>query len=325
MNTKNKKQNFDFPQYDMLTLCVEFATGNQATTDLILDFKTNINSVKSKLNLINILMADEKQNNTGTTIQKRELKYALADRMFEVSEPFSAYAAGKNNNEWYTAFSKSIWAYKHMRPSVLISQADKIIAVVTPLLPQLTGTTIVQSTLDAIQDARDAFSPFATKPRSKTVAKNDALTQMVTLLRDAMSITRRQLDRLSVGFITLNKQSYYNEWLRSRKLTPYGTLTTRASIDVFMGDANSPVQDALIKIDGTPLKGITDAQGHVTISRVPFKDPQNLTVTAPGFENPVHAGPYTFKKGKATHITLNMNEFSIPEPVSENTSVPSPQ
>jgi hypothetical protein len=143
---------------------------------------------------------------------------------------------------------------------------------------------------------------------------------MVTFLDDAMNIMRTQCDKFETGFISLGETSFHNEWLRSRKLTPYGTLTTRASIDVFMGDANAPVANAIATIDGTPLSGTTDPQGHTTISRVPFDTEQFITVKAPGFENPVKAGPFTFKKGKATHITINMNQFNIPAPVTTNSN-----
>ena len=83
MNVTNKKQNFNYPQYDMLTLCIELAANNQTTVDLIPDFKTDIAEVKSNVDAITILIAQEKQNTTGTAIQKRELKYSLAGKMFK--------------------------------------------------------------------------------------------------------------------------------------------------------------------------------------------------------------------------------------------------
>ena len=320
MNVQNKNHHFNYAQYDMLTLCTELAAENQSKVDLIPDFKSAINEVGSKLNTVNILIASEQEDTKGTAIKKRELKYALADKMLLVTEPFAGWADSKGNAELFTAFSKPVSTYRRMRPSAILSQADYIITTVTPLLQDLTGTTINQLALDEISTARNSFAPFATRTRSKTVSKTDDLIRMVNLLNDCMNITRRQLDRLVVGFLSLNENSFYNEWVRSRKLTPYGTLTTRASVDVYMGDANSPIQGALVKIDNTPLKGTTDDRGHTTISRIPFKDEQHITVTAPGFENPVHAGPFTFKKGKATHLIINMNEFNIPAPVNENSN-----
>jgi hypothetical protein len=318
MNTTNEKIAFDYTQYDMLTLCVLLTINNQSTTDLIADFKTSVNSVKSKTDAISLLIAPEKQNSTGTAKMKSLLKNELIEKMFAVSNPFAGYAAKQNNQEWYNAFSKAKSTYKAMRPSILISQAANIVSVVTPLLASLTGTSITQLSLDAIDDASALFATFATAPRSKVVAKHDKLVLMVSFLNDAMNIMRTQCDKFEAGFVALGKTSFHNEWVRSRKLTPYGTLTTRASIDVFMGDANAPVKNAQVQIKNTPLGGTTDAKGHVTISRAPFKGPQFIVVTAPGFSAPVTAGPFTFKKGKATHIVINMNEFNIPSPVNEN-------
>lgn len=160
MDVANKKQNFSFPQYDMLSLCIELGTApeNEHIVDLIPDFKTTLGIVKSKVDLVTILLAPGSQNTTGTAQQKRELKFTLADRIFEVSDPFAAYADGKGNDEWYTAFSKTIWVYRSMRPSMLISEADNIISTITPLLPQLSGTTINQGSLTAILDARNIRS-----------------------------------------------------------------------------------------------------------------------------------------------------------------------
>jgi hypothetical protein len=319
MNTQNKKQRFSYPQYDMLTLCVEQTTSaeNQPKTDLISDFKEDILLLKSKTDAISLLIAPGKQNTTGTAKQKCELKFDLAQKTFWVSEPFIAFAARSGDMELYHAWSKPIWKYREMRPSKLISEASLLIETVTPYLSQLSGTTISQNALDEIAQARDLFAPFAAKPRSKVVSKHDKLTQMVTLLKEAMDITRMRLDHLAVGYLTLNEQSFYNQWVRCRKLTPYGTLTTRASVDVYMGDANAPIKGALVQVNNTPLKGTTNASGHTTIPRVPFKEEQFITVTAPGFPQPVKAGPFIFKKGKALHITINMNEFNIPEPLVE--------
>jgi hypothetical protein len=143
---------------------------------------------------------------------------------------------------------------------------------------------------------------------------------MVNLLGEAMDIVRDQLDPLSTGFTSIDKQFYLNGWNFSRKLITYGTFHTRASIDVFMGDANAPVNHAVCTIENTPLKGETNAQGHVNIPYVPFKEPQYVIVTAPGFPNPVRTGPYYFEKGKSTNITVNMTEFSVPAPVNKKSN-----
>ncbi|MEO5572205.1 MAG: carboxypeptidase-like regulatory domain-containing protein [Bacteroidia bacterium] len=323
MNTQNQKPSFNFAQYDMLTLCTEqmLSPENQPKTDLIPVFKSGIENVKSKLDAVNLLLAPGKENTTGTAKKKRELKNVLALKMFVVSEPFAGFADSINNPELFTAFSKPISTYKRMRPAAIISQADYIIATVSPFLSQLEGTTINQQALDKIIHARDAFAPYSTMPRSKVVSKHVKLIQMETLLDEAMNITRRQLDKFAVGFIDLGLESFYNQWLRLRKLTPYGTLTTRASVNVYMGDANAPVTNATVSVDNTPLKGTTNDKGHAVISRVPFKQEHFITVTAPGFPNPVKAGPFSFKKGKATRITINMNEFNIPGIVKTSNEV----
>lgn len=88
-----------------------------------------------------------------------------------------------------------------------------------------------------------------------------------------------------------------------------------------MGDANAPVNHAFCEIENTPLKGETNAHGHVNISYVPFQEPQYLIVTAPGFPAPVRTGPYYFTRGKSTHITVNVTEFSVPAPVNTNSNV----
>jgi hypothetical protein len=323
MDTQNKKQRFSYTHHDMLTLCTDEATSpeNQSTVDLIPDYKSDILRVKSMVDETNLLIVPIRENTTGTAKQKRNLKFDLAEKIFAVSSPFAAFAYGKNDMELYHSFSKTIWNYREMRPAALISNAGSVIETVSKYLPQLTGTSISQNSLDAIKNARDSFAPYAAAPRSKVVSKHDKLVQAVALQKKSMDIITHILDRQMIGFVTLGKESYYNQWIRARKLVPYGTLTTRASVDVFMGDSNAPVPNALVKISNTPLKGTTNAKGHTTISRVPFKEEQFITVIAPGFETPVTAGPFIFKKGKATHIVINMNQFKIPEPSGKDSNV----
>jgi hypothetical protein len=323
MNTQNKKQRFSYTHHDMLTLCTDLATSpeNQATVDLIPDYKSDILRLKSMVDETTLLIAPIRLNTTGTAKQKHDLKFDLAEKIFAVSSPFAAFAYKKTDLELYHAFTKTIWNYREMRPSMLISNADLVIKTVAKYLSQLTGTSISQNSLDAIQQSRDSFAPYAVMPRSKVVSKHDKLVQAVALQKKSMEIIIHILDRQMIGFVTLGKESYYNQWIRSRKLVPYGTLTTRASVEVYMGDSNAPVQNALVSVKNIPLKGATNAKGHTTISRVPFKEEQYLIVTAPGFETPVTAGPFIFKKGKATQITVNMNEFKIPEPAEKDSNV----
>jgi hypothetical protein len=315
-----KKIEFNFNQYIMVLACLKYAGENQDTTDLIPEFSSGIDATAAKIELVSALLASQQENTTGTAEKKRMNKLTLALALLAVTNPVSGYAARIKDTELRKAIKKSKSAYMRMKPDFLIAEATRVVTIITPLLPSIIATGVTGASLEAINSAKANLIPYAGKPRSKTVQKKQYLTDMVNLLGEAMDIVRDQLDPLSTGFTSIDKQFYLNGWNFSRKLITYGTFHTRASIDVFMGDANAPVNHAVCTIENTPLKGETNAQGHVNIPYVPFKEPQYVIVTAPGFPNPVRTGPYYFEKGKSTNITVNMTEFSVPAPVNKKSN-----
>ena len=91
----------------------------------------------------------------------------------------------------------------------------------------------------------------------------------------------------------------------------YGTRHANASVDVFMGDSTAPVINAIITVENSTAKGKTNKNGHCTVSPV-APGMHTITVTAPGFPNPVTSQALEFVKGKPTYFTFNMTEFNLP-------------
>jgi hypothetical protein len=181
-----------------------------------------------------------------------------------------------------------------------------------PLLPQIADTGTTQQTLDSITLAKDTFYAVATSPRDAKVVRRQLTETIVAILKDAMNMTTRTLDHTAIRFKAMGKTEYYQQYKAARKLQPYGNTHTRADVTVTMGDSGV-IMDALVQIEGTSLKKFTDKDGKCTISPTPVGK-RKLIVTAPGFPNPVITQEYTFRRGKATRITVNMTEFNIPAP-----------
>jgi hypothetical protein len=315
----NKPVQFKRQTLNMLEGVIDFCLDpvNVDITDLIPDFKQNVLAVNDDVTGI--------KNILGTRLfitysqQKAYLRKELSEALFFVTNPVAAYAFSKKQFDLESQMSKSISNYLKLKPSELISFAQTVINVVTPMLPAIVNTGVDQNALDAIADARTAFIPYANKPVEHKDDKKTETQKIIFFLTDAMNIIYGEMDRLAVQFKSKGYENYLNGYKNRRKLKNYGVKHAHASVDVFLGDA-LPVKGAKVQVEGTDLFGFTDAQGHVSVTTV-TPGMHGLIITSSEFPQTITVPAKEFIKGKPTYFTVNVNLFNVPAPQPAKESV----
>jgi hypothetical protein len=311
MATNPSFRKFNYAQLDMAHEVINLSKKNQSITDLVKEYADTIVTADDKVKIIDSIIAPQSANNTGISSDKQGLKTLLADSIFSISHPVAGYAAAQNNQSLEKKLDKAYTSIRKMRDQKISSFAKDVIETVTPLLPLIINTGITQETLDALDKANQAFSAVATAPRNAKVIRVQLTKSLSDKMEEVMNIINRTLDRVAVRFSAIDEKQFYAQYKSARKLQPYGNTHTRADVTVTMGDSNAPVPDAVVEIEGTSLKAVTDKNGRCTISPTPVGS-RKLIVTAPGFPTPVTTPAYNFVRGKATRITVPMTNFNVP-------------
>ena len=286
---------------------------NIGTTKLVPDFEAGMVIVNTKVNSIIAGLGPRLIMTKGWADQKEYYRKALVQNIFAVSSPVAGYANANSKFDLAKQMSRSVSAYLKLKPNELASFASTMVTVITPMLSSIIKTGVTLASLDAITTSRAALVPYINKPTtSKEDLKSDT-ERLVRLLTEAINITYFQLDKFAVQFKQMGKLDYYTNYINRRKLKNYGVKHAHASVNVFMGDTNSPIKGAVVTVNGTKLKAVnTNANGHCSASPVP-PGMHTITVKAPGFPNPVTSAPQEFIKGKPTYFTINITDFQLPQ------------
>jgi hypothetical protein len=174
---------------------------NISITDLIPDFKQSVLTMDADVKAIRDLLGPRLFITYGQ--QKKFFRKELCEAIFYVSNPVAAYAFSKQNFDLESQMSKSISDYMKLKPAALISFAQTVINIVTPILPAIINTGVNQNSLDNIAQACTAFIPYANKPVDNKDKEKTETQEIIRLLTHAMNITYALMDRYAVQFTML--------------------------------------------------------------------------------------------------------------------------
>lgn len=320
--TKNQEDK-STSYHNILGIAFEYTT----IWDTQPEFKDGIIQLTTVSGSIDAQAAIQKQNITGIAADKKEKKESLAGLILNVSGAIQAYATKIGSNEIYNNNAITRSQLLRMRDTNISGKADLVASNATDLGALLVPFGITSAVVDTlVAAAKDYKDNFLTKPESaiinrKTITKNN----LPALFKQADKIVRKILLKMVAQFNTASTD-FVQKFIYATYIGTKGVRHTRLSIVVTQAlpsdvDAtiSTPVANALVVIEETGLSGNTDAQGKVTITKVP-ETASKVSVTYNGVTK---KSTVKFERGKATRLAVVFEgafvlppAVPIPEPVN---------
>lgn len=290
-----------------------------AITQQVPVFKTGIDTVKSKLQLIENL--NQMLSLTGIAMDKQMLKRLLCEISITITYPVKAFAIAHNNNTLKQQVNIPISRLMGMGAQGLINKLQEMHDVIVPLLATLEdeGYNVDAAMLTAMQDAITTFSNAQNSPKQAISTRKSINENINTLVKQTNRMCHDVLDPNSISFKAIDV-NYYNEYKIKRKRDNTGVHHTRANVTL-KSETGTPFVGQMVTVDELvkdgktyhAVSGLTDINGYVSVHTF---EPGNrtITVSGPGIVTKTY-GPFKFMHGKAiVKEFICQPEFNLPAP-----------
>lgn len=306
----NKKQK---QQYDALNDFKNYCNDHSIVWSLMVAFANAFTALGVKLQSILSTDSQQEKNYTGVTTAKSDMKSMMANNAITVAAAIQAYASTNKMPDLFKEMQISYTQIFRTPNATAISKAQAVLdtanrITVAVLKPFGISPTVVQSLGDIIQSYTNSGSSSTNKVK---VDKKKYTRNLDTLIKEANTIMRKQMLKMGTQFKTTNPD-FYNGMIDSARVSN-AVVHTKLKITI-TGDvmgAILPVAGCLVQIDGTDLKGTTNAKGYCMISSVP-DGIQNVTIIKKDYTT-MNLEALAFVRGKSTTQAVELTPaFNVP-------------
>lgn len=151
---------------------------------------------KGKLSAIDAAAQKQETPTSGAVADKAEARDELEDVLFLTCEALGVLAYTSGDHELDALVDVTPHTLDKMGEEELSNRATNILAEANAKKTELAAMQVTQANLDELDQALQAFQALKTRPRSAVVERMVQTETLPTLVREASSILRDQIDRL---------------------------------------------------------------------------------------------------------------------------------
>ena len=284
MNSKQEaKRNMFLASRAKLQQFFSVWTANTEMTSAVADFDALISDLDDQREI-------QEKDNTGITVDKKNMKLELAVEASRIGAAVASYAAKTSNDELYELVNYSEADLFFGLDTFIVDQSKIIHDNANANIAALAPFGITAPTLANLQTLIDDYTEAIPAPRTAGTEKSDSTESIDLLISDIDDILERRVDNLVSTYKTSNT-NFVNQYTSARKIVNPPTTTRALAINVKDSITLQPVANVSITINpGTILKKTTQ-KGNAILATLA-------------------AGSYTAAIAKAGYTTQNIN-FNI--------------
>ncbi|GAB4093056.1 carboxypeptidase-like regulatory domain-containing protein [Flaviaesturariibacter terrae] len=204
-------------------------------------------------------MAREKLVSQGVTSDKGTQRSSLCSAAGSTAAAIAAYAHDKNDAILAGEMDYSARELERIAEDKMMPVIRRIIELAGAHVAALADYGITAQTLDNLSDLADIFEGKKAAPRAAINLRSDAGELAAELVAQTNAILKKTVDKLVLQFEKSDPEFYAQYW-KSRIIVDAATSGTSLTVNVSGPDAQ-PLAAAEVRIEGTGVKGITDAHG----------------------------------------------------------------
>lgn len=299
--------------FDMIQAVDSFCESTRPVWQATPAMVTAVNSLGIKKQSIIVTESQQEENNKGVTMTKREKKIALANETTAIAQGLQAYGSQHNNPEVYELMDIPYSRILRDKDSAAIAAATLVLMTGQGIpAEQREAYGISDAVLDTLAESIAHFSSASPTTRNVITRKTVLTDNCFTLVKEANTIVRKQILKIGRLFKSANPD-FYAGLVANAKVQNHN-VHAKIRLTVTSGDAEMPVQGAVVTVEGTPLTGLTNNRGECTITLVPAGK-RNVTVSHPNYHELVISG-VNFQRGHSITKAVNLvPQFDMPAPV----------
>jgi hypothetical protein len=153
--------------------------------------------------------AQKQETPRGATEDKAEARETLEDVLFLTCEALGVLGHTGNDHDLSAIASVTASSLRRMTEEELSHRAESVLTEANAKKTELVAMQVTQANRDELNQALQDFNTSKTNPRKATVERMTQTQSLPTLIREASSILRDQIDRLvnmfrrtNPGFVT---------------------------------------------------------------------------------------------------------------------------
>jgi len=296
------------PQIDQLNmlLAVEnhFDSNASVWTSIIpiSDCKT---AFSAKIDEITAAAAVQRENSTGATLDKAELRADLEAKGFFVSSAVGAYASvNPTHNQLNKKTNITKTEFDRFRGPELLNVIDNLNTAAMSVIENLAPYRVTQTTLTELVAARVAFHDIMELPEAVTSNRKDATDIIPVLLHQAVWMLDNTMDKL-VEVLRAPQPQFVNVYFIDRKIHHTGARRLSLEITTLNANNNAPLADAHLEVVGKGIKRISSQTG---LNRVQNLQEGNYTLSVSCLNFVPQMIPFTIMSSETTQLVIEMQK-----------------
>ena len=222
--------------------------------------------------ILHDLGVDQGQDNTGSTVDKKLDKIALAGAIIEISDPMAAYYKNKKDLASYELMNFTEAKLIKMRPEKILQVSDAVKKFYNEHILELDGTGIKSAFMTKLEEKNTAFNSKANLPNELIKARTIITKYITKIDKEDTDIITTQLNRAMKVFKT-SDPLLFDSYTKLAEITHEGVhyhniIVTKApvSLSVVHDLTGEPLAEIPVKFSGIKGTFKTNAEGKILVN-----------------------------------------------------------
>jgi hypothetical protein len=188
MNTKQTNR------VTMFTTVAAYLDSHNSVWNSMAPLASAVQSFKDKVAAI-ATAAQQQETPTGATESKSSARDDLEEVLFLTCEALAVIGHTSDNHDLLAATALSPSTLDRMPDDELGARANLVLGLANARKTELASLHVTQANLDELTQTLQSFSTLKTQPRTASAERSAHTQSLTSLIRDANSILRDQIDR----------------------------------------------------------------------------------------------------------------------------------
>lgn len=261
----------------MMKVVISVCGSNSQVMSSLPALEAGFTGFKNKVDELEQVINAQIAHHKGIAKEKQGLKQELVKTGSLIAKAVMAYAFKTNQLKLEAEVNYGPAEMMRARDELLVKIAENILAKATENLGNIAGYGIDQNSLDAFGSLIEEFNTAGPGPREARSIRRMNTLKLDQLTKEAGLILRKQLDRL-VALLPEEHADFRSVYFNAREIVNYRGKRRNGAPEGGQGSLEgcvtaefdgSPVEDALVLIEGTELSAETDEDGEFYFEQVP--------------------------------------------------------
>lgn len=290
------------PRYKAYSLALVHLAENQSIMESIPAFQPIYTSAKATLDAIKDASNRKTEKQKGFTASKQELQEALSVQAKSIASVIATYASINNDTALKEAmnFSKSELLYG--TDEKLEGKATIIYKKAEEYADKLKDYGISRVLLDNLKNQLEQYSASLNEPRSLTVERKQAGSDVEKLFKQLGKILSEQLDPL-VALLTGSQPKFVEQYQLKRQIVNPARRKTKVAGLIKVRGSGQPLSGAVINMKAAEISTLSNEDGSYTL-KTPVGSNLELVIEKEGYL-PVTV-VVSVKRGQTTTLDIEM-------------------